>query len=930
MLTCIVSVVLLLSVPVRIGYEENYPASFTDSSGEPSGLYIELFNEIALKEGWEPEYVPDTWPELTRMLLNGEIDLIACMTRTEERERMFLFPREAVESGWSILLVKKSGSIQSLRDLNGMTVALVEQDIHSETLINLISDLEFSVDTLWCDNYRQGMEAVLNQRAAAVPVPKNIMLSPDFPGDLVPQGIVWSPIAASFAGNPENSARFIDAINRNLTAMKADSGSVYYALIDKWLSEPAELSVPLEFYILSAVLFLLFSAGIILTNRKLAKEVKRNRRALENSGSLAEIALAAGEAENLDQLCETIAELLRKNLKAENFYLAMHNPEDDTFTFPYIKDEKDESRVLHDPESFTAYIHRMGKPVMLNRSGILAMIDDPDIPVNAPEDEIPDQYIAVPMFAGDNSIGVIAFQSYQGEMFTENDLHFVTSISGHLAGAFLRMKAREEVVQSRNRHKMLIDFAPAAIFLLDCSGRITECNRQAAELTGVSEGDLRNRFLSEFVQDSDRKPLDPLSKHRSESPTHFSGSLLGKSGTIYSIDGLVNSYKDGENLSHFVTIADVTEKNMLQRDAMRNERLEAIGLLAGGIAHDFNNILTGIMGSLSLLHTAEDPSQKSMLLQSAESASRRARSLTGQLLTFARGGAPIRKSINTEGLLRDVSEFVLRGSSILLDCSVERGTWNLNVDAQQFSQVLQNIVTNARQSMNDQGKLCIRAGNRETHGEKLVHIEIEDTGPGIPPGIIDNVFDPYFTTRKDGHGLGLATTFSIIHRHGGTIKAVNGVNGGAVFSMLVPASLESSRHKEENLHAEEKNHSGRILLLEDDIMVAETAVTMLNRLGYSSDVSDQGEKAVELYREAYEKGRPYTAVITDLTIPGGFGGAEAVKQILRTNPEAVVIVSSGYAGNNIMANYESYGFRGVLLKPYTLSELSDALLSALG
>ncbi len=928
MLSVFLAAALIVLVPVRIGYEENYPLSFTNDNGDPSGLYIELFREIARNEDWAPEYVQGDWPMLTEMLAEGEIDIVACMTRTARREQIYLFPKESVEAGWSILLVKKGSGIPTLRDLNGKTVALIEEDFHSETLIELISNLDLQVDTLWCRNYQEGIEAVQSGAAAAVPVPKIIMLSPDFPDDLAPQGIVWSPVAATFAGNRENSAGFISAINGNLEEMKADSTSIYYSLIDKWLSEPERRSIPREFYPLLGVLLFSLVAVILIINRKLAREVVRNKNTLANSRSLAEIALAAAEAESLDELYRTVAELLRKNLKADNFYLAIHNPENGTFSFPFIKDEMDETEVLDDPKSFTAYVFNTGKPLMLNRKEIMGMINDPDIPVSAREEEVPSQYIAVPMQAGETCIGVIAFQNYTEEAFTENDLLFVTGISSHLAGAFFRMRAREDLIRTRNRQKMLLDFDPTAIFLLDETGRIQDCNRQAVEFTCIPEKKLQGRILSEFLVDSSRAPMDPLGKHRPEAPSHFSCSLIGDNGSIYAVEGIINSFRDQDKLFHFVTIMDVTEKSLLERDAMRNERLEAIGLLAGGIAHDFNNILTGVMGSLSLLRTAESPEQSKKLLDSAEKAAVRARSLTGQLLTFAKGGAPVRKSVNTEAILRDVTEFVLRGSSVLLNLSVEKGTWNLNVDTQQFSQVLQNIVTNARQAMEDHGSLSLRAANCETPRGKLVLIELEDTGPGIPDDIIEKIFDPYFTTKSEGHGLGLATSFSIMQRHGGTIKAGNGINGGALFSLLVPASAVRSHEQSRHPLPEGQTHSGRILILDDDSSVIETAGTMLEKLGYTYDSARSGEQAVEMYRESFDAGTPYAAVIMDLTIPGGFGGAQAVKLVLKTDPEAVVIVSSGYAGNDVMSNYERYGFRGVLTKPYTIDELSSSLQTA--
>lgn len=922
---------LILQLPVTVGYEENYPLSYTDGGGNPSGLYIELFREIAEERGWEPVYVPGIWPDLIRMLQAGEIDLIACMTRTPEREEIFLFPEESVEAGWSILLVRKDGGVPSLGHLGGKTVALIEGDIHSITLMELISRLEMPVDTVMCGSYGEGIEAVLAGRADAVPVPKNIMLTPDFPEQLAPQGIVWSPMAATFAGNRVTSREVIDGINGSLASLKADSSSVFYSLMAKWLSPPEHRNIPGGYYFLLGILLLALIAVILLTNRRLAREVRLNRHALANSRSLAEIALLTSETDNLDQLYDKVSELLRRNLKAENFYLALHNPENGTFNMPLFHDEREEVQVLDEPESFTKYVFDTGEPLMLNRREIRRMIDDPSIPVSSPEDIIPWQFIAVPMKAGEEIIGVIAFQSYdEPNRFTEEDLHFITSVSGHIGSTVLRLRAWEEVGRNRKRQKMLLDFDPTGIFLLDRMGVIVDCNRKATEFAELPETRLRGRTLSEFLRDSEGGSLDPIRTHDPDVPSHFTCGFRGAGSTGYSVEGIVNSFIDDEVLFHFVTIIDITEKSMLEKEAMRNERLESIGLLAGGIAHDFNNILTGIMGSLSLLHdTSRTLEERTKLIVSAENAARRARSLTGQLLTFAKGGSPIRKSVDTGTVLRDVAEFVLRGSSVLLELEVEQGTWNLNVDIQQFGQVLQNIVTNARQAMKGNGRLYIRAKNFETPRGQLVLIEFEDTGPGIPRDIIENVFDPYFTTKTGGHGLGLATSFSIIQRHGGTIKAGNGFLGGALFSLLVPASSGIPEKTSEVPRPEASKQAGKILVLDDDESVLETAGEMLRSLGYSCDSAFDGLEAIEMYKDAMNRGEQYTAVIMDLTIPGGTGGAQAVKQVLKLHREAVVIVSSGYAGNDVMANYREHGFRGVLAKPYTIGELSESLTSAL-
>jgi nitrogen-specific signal transduction histidine kinase/CheY-like chemotaxis protein len=922
--------VFLAILGVRVGYEENYPLTFTDPGGRPSGLFIELFDEIARMESWEADYVPGVWPELMEMLRRGDIELVACMTRTDDRELEFLFPRTNVVTGWSVLLVRGDGSVPTLHHLEGQTVALIEDDIHSTTLLELLDEAGLTVRPLWCSSFREGMEAVVEGRAVAFPAPKLAMLSPDFPGELSPQGIVWSPMPATFAGNRSSSIASIEALDRNLELLKADSSSVYYRLVDKWLADRPVNRVPPHLYLVFAALVAVLMLFIVYMNRRLAGEVKRNKLALAYSAVLAETALAAEGSESLDELCRRVAEILSRTLHASNFYIAVHNPEDDTFFMPYFEDEKESMGLLDDPRSFTHYVHRLGKSVFLSHDRIREMIDDPGSHVWAREDIIPKQYLAVPMKSDERPIGVIAFQSYDdARRFTEADLSFVTGISGYIGSAVSRMRAREEVRRSQERQKILLEADPTAIFLVDPSGAVVQCNRQSCIYADQEEKDIIGRPVARFLSFGESGD-DGGSKGFSLKTGFYSGMFKTSSGTSFPVEGVVNDYLEDEGLFYFISVFDISEKQLLQREAMRNQRLESIGLLAGGIAHDFNNILTGVMGSISLLRHEEcSGSRFEALLESAEGAARRARELTGQLLTFARGGSPVKRSVGTEELLRDVVGFVLSGSSILVKTDIQPEVWNISADVQQFSQVVQNITTNARQAMGESGRLFIRARNFITSRGRLVLMEFEDTGPGIPADVIDRIFDPYFTTKPDGHGLGLATTYSIVQRHGGTVKAGNGVHGGALFTVMMPASFDDAPPESPESDGDTFTHGGRVLLLDDDGLVLETGAAMLTRLGYTVDTAVRGEDAVSRYFDAAGCGEPYRALIMDLTIPGGMGGAQAVKIILARDPSAVAIVSSGYAGNDIMADYASHGFRGVLTKPYTVEELSRVLTAAI-
>ncbi|WP_456431706.1 PAS domain-containing protein [Thermosulfuriphilus sp.] len=383
---------------------------------------------------------------------------------------------------------------------------------------------------------------------------------------------------------------------------------------------------------------------------------------------------------------------------------------------------------------------------------------------------------------------------------------------------------------------------------------------------------------------------------------------------------------------------DITEKKRIEEELARAERLEALGILSGGIAHDFNNILTALAGNLSLaaLKIPEgSPAQD--YLKGALKALDQAKGLTTQLQTFSQGGLPLKKAVSIDELLRETVVFTLRGSNVSPEFDLAPDLFPAEVDPGQIHQVIQNIVINADQAMPHGGRLRIRAENYISDGEEgltagpYIKLTFEDEGVGIPENIIDRIFDPYFSTKQKGSGLGLASAYSIVKRHGGTITVESTLGHGSVFTVYLPALSERAEDISSTPDDFGPGSLGkgfkkaRILLMDDDQDVRQVASQMLTDLGYEVVVAPEGHKALSLYREALETGEPFDLVIMDLTIPGGMGGREAVKELLSFDPSARVIVSSGYSNDDVMANYQKYGFSGVLPKPFKLSELKSVL-----
>ena len=504
---------------------------------------------------------------------------------------------------------------------------------------------------------------------------------------------------------------------------------------------------------------------------------------------------------------------------------------------------------------------------------------------------------------------------------------------GQVAAIFVDVTKRflmeQALRESEELFRTLCAAAPIGIYMANAQGSCIYSNPRLQELMGLSDEQSLGWGWSSALHPEDREQTSSiwLAAVTAGGVFQHECRLISPQGNPVWIRGLARPFNgpDGAIAGYVGIVEDITEQRHAREELLKTQKLESLGVLAGGIAHDFNNILTIILGYLSLARSnAQDPEVVESRLKEGEKGVMRARDLTQQLLTFARGGDPVKKIVRLNQLLRESADFGSLGSNVRCEFLLSDADLLLSADEGQLSQVVHNLVINAIQAMPEGGTITISSeAGVSPAGEAMARFSVSDTGTGIPEPIISKVFDPYFTT-KQGSGLGLTSCYSIVKRHGGTMTVDSVPGEGSSFSVSLPAYLRHSEPEPVERVAERRG-SGRILLMDDDPLIQKVARAMLEQLGYGADCVADGKAALELYRRKQEEGEPYAAVIMDLTVRGGMGGKDAIGVLLEMDPQVKAVVSSSYSDDPVLANCREHGFCSVLVKPYSRQEMSRVL-----
>ena len=518
-----------------------------------------------------------------------------------------------------------------------------------------------------------------------------------------------------------------------------------------------------------------------------------------------------------------------------------------------------------------------------------------------------------------------------------------------------RKRFEKEIAAEKESLAVTLRSIGDGVITTDVEGKIIMLNNEAERLTGWTSKEAMGRSLKSVFNvaiDLAAQARAQRSGYRNEAHSILlslpeNATLTSKSGNEYIIEQVASPIRDNKNEVAGVVLVfrDITERQRNEAERRKAETLEQLGLLAGGIAHDFNNLLTAIIGNISLASLLLPPDNElTIRMVDAKNASMRARDLAQQLLTFARGGAPIKKTASIGKLIQDTVSFSLRGSHSRSEFNFGADLWPAEIDPGQISQVIANLVVNADQAMPDGGTLAVTCDNFSyspgtgalipdlTPGE-YIRIAMRDQGVGIPEDYLKRIFDPYFTTKSKGTGLGLATTYSIVKNHNGLITVDSTLHEGSTFTVYLPAATHVEVPVEQPGPITEAIHgTGRVLVVDDEEAIRALVDFTLGHLGYEVTQAESALDGVNIYRQKFEAGERFDLVILDLTLPGGMGGKEALKKLIEIDPTVNAIVSSGYATDATMSRYQDFGFRGVIAKPYEAAELGkivhDTIISS--
>jgi len=890
------------SKQLKVGVYSSKPLVFEDEQGNVQGLTIDVLRAIAAAEGWELDFIPGSWTECLQRLERGEIDLQVSIAYSSVRSQLFSFPDETLITNWGRLYRNPFTEADSLLDLDGKTIALLENDIHAKVFSELMEKFSKQVSSVYLQSYDEVLKQVEDGSVDLGVVNRMYAMQNAHHFNVKATPMIFNPIEVRYAVPKGKNPDILTAIDHHLILLREDKNSVYYRSLEKWFGQEGQPSkiprwVKVTVLIGGTLLIIIFLVSLVL-RKQISIKTKDLQIIFDSSPAAIFLHDLNG---NILDLNQTMLEMFKVEKKrALSLSIADFSSPDNPLD---ILLEFWRKAFAGHPQQFEWIARRPG--------------DNSTFPVQIDLKKI----------------------IYDGREIIYATVLDITTTK----------EAEERLASEQERLAVTLRSIGDGVIATDVMGNIVFLNKVAESLTGWKNSEAQGKPSSEIFniinEKTGEKCISPVQRvlelGRIVGLANHT-ALIARDGTLRSIADSGAPIRDRASkiVGVVLVFRDVTNEQKMEEELLKIKKLESIGVLAGGIAHDFNNILAAILGNIELtaFRIDKEDTKTMALLNDAKKATRRATKLTQQLLTFAKGGDPVREETALPQLITESTDFVLHDSKISCKYSFPDDLWKVDVDSGQIGQVIQNIALNAKHAMPEGGTLSIRCDNISNAAmESLlsvdvgnyVRITLQDTGIGIPRNIIDKIFDPYFSTKQEGSGLGLAICHSIINKHDGHITVDSTTGRGTCFSIYLPAILHGNLARTNTGIIEPLTKACRVMIMDDEKMLLDVAQAQLSVLGHEAIPVMDGVQAINRYQELQDAASPVDLVIMDLTIPGGMGGQEAARKLLQIDPKAKIIVSSGYSNDPVMAEYKKYGFVAAIAKPFDLKGLSDTIASVL-
>ncbi len=910
---------------VRVGVYANKPLVYQDENGEHKGLSIDVLRSVASRENWKLEFVPCSWSECLEVLKRGENDIQVIIAKTPEREIDYDFTNQSLYSLWAQVFIHPHADIESWTDLKGKNVAVYKDDLFSETFKKLIRGFDIKCNLLEVEDY-QSMLNLLKEHKADAGVFVQTFAEPYAISGIVRRTpIMFNPVPIYYAFPKGKVPELVTAIDRHMKMLKEDKDSIYYSSLENIFVAEKSWKIPdwMKWTLAVATsLMLLF----LFVSMVLRRQV--NAKTFECSLKNKELEIKIAELEQVEE------EILRSKILLES---SIESPSD-MIIFSLDR----ECRYLYFNKTHAKSMEhvydthpRLGDCIF---DYIKAKDDIEKLKIHYDRAMAGEGHVAEEEF-GEGQVRYYYEVRYNPICDDNNVIIGVTVFAQNITG---RKQAEESLAQSTKESKLLAKMlhdSSQPFALVTPDGRLIRTNPAFCKLIGYTEEELlnyvtwNNTLTPPEYRDYEAEILQALMS--TGESRRFEKEYIRKDGTRIYVELLVGREVDAKgDLEYlYAFVNNITERKKAEKELQKMHKLESVGILAGGIAHDFNNLLAAIRNNAYLSKILADRNGEIYEnMESIENIIRKATSLTQQLLIFAKGGSPVKKTASIVEIIKESAEFVLKGSNVEFEYNVADNISPVDVDEGQMNQVIHNLILNAAQSMPQGGSIRISSENVEldTNSElplqegRYVKVTIQDHGVGIQKDHLKSIFDPYFTSKEMGRGLGLSITYSIINSHDGHISVVSELGTGTTFSIYLPASekqVEEKGTEEDTFIAGQ----GKILIMDDEEVIRKTTEKLLTLKGYKIECAKDGDEAIVLYKKAMEASKPFDAVILDLTVRGGMGGEDAVKKLREIDPEVKAIVSSGYSNNPVLSNFREYGFCGVFAKHDEVEELGKTL-----